>query len=469
MNNFGPHWKRDRRRIGADQPVDDRSDPLSWLSDILWPHGRARLVLERRRHRGEARAVSEAAGGDGDHQVGFRWWASPHPRTAEILIPATSAAGARAAVRRYHDGFSLRRRARSWLAELVMRAPGWTRAALDRRLVTSVGAVDDGILTDLWSMVESRAGACALHPAITLSRSKSNRKPIIQLIDQDGRTTGWAKIGWNPWTADLVDNEARWLRSTPNPPLVMPALLEDRTLRGHRVIVTDGFTPSRLPRRKGDLLPSPGLFLAVADLGLRQRLPLSDTPWWHSVEQVLPAAMSNEAAAVDQVLQLVGSTSIEIGAWHGDLTPWNIMAQTVRTGPPWFGPRGTKTRYQVIDWEFAADGVPLGFDLCHFHTQVAMEMKGMSASAALDHSARLSPQGLARLGVDPHNQITIYRLYLVELIRRTLALRTAGLPVDEVLQGQAAVARIGASALTRVNTIVEEFDVHPSSNPNNPA
>jgi hypothetical protein len=97
---------------------------------------------------------------------------------------------------------------------------------------------------------------------------------------------------------------------------------------------------------------------------------------------------------------------------------------------------------QVIDWEFAAEGVPLGFDLCHFHTQVGVEMKGLSARVALDRSARLSPQGLALLGVDPHNQINVYRLYLVELIRRTLALRAAGMSVDRVEQGEAATDRI---------------------------
>ena len=71
-------------------------------------------------------------------------------------------------------------------------------------------------------------------------------------------------------------------------------------------------------------------------------------------------------------------------------------------------------------------------------------MKGLSTPAALDRSARLSPQDLARLGVDPHNQINLQRLYLVELIRRTLALRAAGMSVDSVEQGEAATDRIMA-------------------------
>jgi hypothetical protein len=96
----------------------------------------------------------------------------------------------------------------------------------------------------------------------------------------------------------------------------------------------------------------------------------------------------------------------------------------------------------VIDWEFAADEVPLGFDLCHHHTQVASEMLQLPPDRALDHSARLSPAGLAMLGLDPHTRITTWYLYLVELVRRTLALRAAGMPTTDVHQGRAALRRL---------------------------
>jgi hypothetical protein len=356
-------------------------------------------------------------------------------------MPASSPAAARTAVRRYHNGFTLRRRARSWAAELVMAVPGLAGRLLSRRVVSVDGPATDGLLCHLAELlVADRPNLTELHVAVTLGRPKSNRKPVLQLIDQNGVCLGWAKIGWNDWTNRLVANEARWLRAGPRPPLVTPGLIGELTLDGRQVVIAGAAVAGRLPRRNRAL--DPRLVDAVADLGTRDRVRLTETPWWASVQKVRAVATLSEDRAIDQVAGAAGSLLFDIGAWHGDLTPWNIMT----AAPLGRGPAGRL--HHVIDWEFAADGVPVGFDLCHYHTQVATELKGMSPDGALDYSARLSPQGLAALGVDPHNQIAVYRLYLVELIRRTLALRSAGIPVNDVRQGAAAVRRIRADLLT---------------------
>ncbi len=412
--------------------MEHSGSSLSWLSAILWPQGDARLLIDRRRNRSGGNQAYVIAGGDDDYSVGFRWWASPSPQSAEILVPATSMAAARAAVRRYHDGYTLRRRARSWAAELLMRWPAAADRVLDANLVAATGRVEDGLLTELAASLAETEPISELHVAVTLSRPKSNRKPVLQLIDENGVCVGWAKVGWNHWTKDLVANEADWLRRRPAGALVMPRVLAQRNLRGHLVVVTSAVTAGRRPRRVATQ-PAPELLAAIADLGRRGRMVLADTPWWRSVLSVLHLADDNERRAIEEVARSVGSASIEVGAWHGDLTPWNIMSSGPGAGPT------------VIDWEFAADGVPLGFDLCHFHTQVGTEMKKLTARQALNRSARLSPQGLAQLGVDPHNQINVYRLYLVELIRRTLALRAAGMATDQVEQGRAAAERLGAA------------------------
>lgn len=430
----------DREKTVAGGDGGHGEDPLGWLSSILWPNGGAHLLVDRRRKRPGAEHASVVAAGDEDLRVGFQWWASPSAANAELLIPATSIEAARAAVRRYHDGFTLGRRARSWAAELLMRSPQLAANVLDERLVAATGRVTDGVLTDVAAALAGSGPLDELHVAITLARPKSNRKPVLQLIDQNGMCIGWAKVGWNHWTRTLVDNEAAWLERRPRSPIITPRVLERLHTHEHLVVVSSGVTGSRRPRRANDQPPPPEVVLAIADLGTRTRLPLGETPWWRSVQNLLAHATEREIGAVERVAEGIGSSTIEIGAWHGDLTPWNLMSapssrRSLRAG-------ATSGSVQVIDWEFAADGVPLGFDLCHFHTQVGVEMKGLSTSAALDRSARLSPQGLARLGVDPHNQITVYRLYLVELIRRTLALRAAGLPVDGIEQGEAAIERI---------------------------
>ncbi len=423
-------------------------DPLQWLSTILWPDRRARLLVDRRRNRAGVDNAHVVAAGDGGPHVGFRWWATPSAGDAELLIPATSIEAARTAVRRYHDGFTLDKRVRSWSAELLTRSPRLAAKALDGRLVAATGPVDGGLLTDLAAALAGRGPVDELHMAITLARPKSNRKPVVQIIDQNGRCLGWAKIGWNPWTRNLVANEADWLDRRPRRPVITPHVLDRLDVRGQVVVVTTGLVGSRRPRRTSDRPPSPDVLLAIADLGIRTRTSLVDTPWWQSVREVLGHATERETRAIDRVVDAVGPATVEIGAWHGDLAPWNLMSAPASGWPV---PRrcnatGGTADVQVIDWEFATDGVPLGFDLCHFHTQVGVEMKDLSTPAALDRSARLSPQGLARLGVDPHNQINVYRLYLVELIRRTIALRAAGVSVHDVEQGEAATDRILAGS-----------------------
>ncbi len=414
-------------------------DSLDWLGSILFPGGDARLLVDRRR-RQVAEHPSVIATGDGGLRVGFRWWASPSAVAPELLIPATSMDAARTAVRRYHDGFTAGRRARSWSAELLMRSPRLAAQVLDGGLVAATGSVGDGVLTDLAEAMARSGPLDELHVAVTLARPKSNRKPVLQLIDQNGMCIGWAKIGWNPWTRALVENEARWLERRPQAPIVTPRVVKRLETRRLLVVVTSGVVGSRRLRLNIDRPPPPDLVLAVAELGDRFRSAVVDTPWWRSVEDVIPHGTEREVRAIERVVDAVGSSTFDIGAWHGDLTPWNIMASPARRRP--MRTRGRLGDVQVIDWEFAADGVPLGFDLCHFHTQVGVEMKGLSTRAALDRSARLSPQGLARLGVDPHNQINVYRLYLVELIRRTLTLRAAGLSLEGVEQGAAATDRI---------------------------
>ena len=428
--------------IGERQRAEQSSQPLKWLSSILWPEGQARLVP------GQGTGAVVGAG-NGEIHVGLQWWASPGSDEARILIPATSREGARTAVRRYHDGFTIGRRVRSWAAETAMRSPTLAWTLLGANVVTVEGRPTEGVLSALAeTLAAGNPHLTELHVAVSLAAPKSNRKPVLQLIDQDGVCLGWAKIGWNDWTTGLLDNEARWLQTHPELPLITPNLIEDLTIGGQKVVVTSGAVAGRWPKRWRPR-PDPALVMAVANLGSRTTAPLADLPWWSSVEEVLPVATASESAAIERVVADTKGLVFETGCWHGDLTPWNIMTAPVpKAGISRFLPRFNDVVYQVIDWEFAADGVPLGLDLCHYHTQVASEMKHVSAAQALDHSARLSPQGLAELGIDPHNQIAVYRLYLVELIRRTLALRAAGMPLGEVKQGTAAVRRIRADLLS---------------------
>ncbi len=398
------------------------ADPLAWVSQILWPDGSSRLVPEVDSGGGSP-SEHPGAGGPG----GASWWASPSAREPRLLIPADSMAAAKLAVRRYHDGFDLRRWARSVAAEVSMWSPTIAAQLLGGQTIV-VDGPDDATQRGVLGGIHEVLGRDDLRFAISLATPKTNRKPVIQILDADGLVLGWAKVAWNPWTEGLVANEARWLDQAARPPLVTPLILADTVLAGRRVVISSAVAPGRRPVLRRSRQPDRAVLQAIAARGTMGHGPVTESAWWGSVESVLGMADADEREAIERVVANTGDLQVRVGAWHGDFTPWNVM--TVRG------------LAQVIDWEFAADGVPFGFDLCHFHTQVAAEMLGLPPERALDHSARLSPQGLAGLGVDPHTQIATWQLYLVELIRRTLALRAAGLDTGGVRQGYAAVHRL---------------------------
>lgn len=387
----------------------DSRDPLHWLSRILWPDESTTICV--------------------DGPTDPRWWASPNTANPKILVPVQSGAAARTAVRRYHDGFDLKLRARSAVAEVLAPLSPLVAAPLRRKQVAAhhQRSPEPGVLEGIADLM----GIDDLHVAVSLSTPKSNQKPVLQLLDGSGRCHGWAKVAWNDRTEALVANEARWVSGTAIAPLSKPNLLHDVALAGRRVVISSSVTPSRIPRRRSGKPPSAELFKAVSALGTTETVRLKESAWWLSVESVLEHATSRERLAVQAAVDSCYGNEIRVGAWHGDLTPWNMMSAS--------------GRIHVIDWEFAADGVPVGFDLCHFHTQVGSEMRNLDAAGALDHSARLSSHGLATLGIEPENRTAVWRMYLVELIRRMVALRASGYPPEQITHGPAALNRLERS------------------------
>lgn len=387
----------------------DSREPLQWLSQILWPDESTSICV--------------------DGPASPRWWASPNTKSPKILVPAESAAAARTAVRRYHDGFDLKLRLRSGVAEILAPFSQILAVPLRRKQVAALHRATPapGVLEAISELM----GIEDLHVAVSLSTPKSNQKPVLQLLDGSGRCHGWAKVAWNDRTEALVANEARWVKETAVAPLSKPSLLHDVELAGRRVVISSSVTPSRIPRRRSNKPPSAELFKAVSALGTAETVRIKESAWWLSVEDVLEHATSRERLAVQAALDSCYSLEVRVGAWHGDLTPWNLMT--------------TGGRVHVIDWEFAADGAPVGFDLCHFHTQVGSEMRGYDAAAALDYSARLSPHGLADLGIEAENRTAIWRMYLVELIRRMISLRAGNYPTDQITHGPAALRRLERS------------------------
>lgn len=383
-------------------------EPLAWLASVLWPDGSAEL-------------------GPGAPDELPQWWAAPTAADAHILIPA-SLRHAPSAVRRYHDGRTGAERLRTVAVELAARIGPIVPRVLGRHPVVlrthdSGPSVLDGLV--------DRFGSDAAAVAISLSVPKTNRKPVLQLIDQHGATFGFAKVATNAHTTTLLQNEARWLAKAGSSGLRVPEVLDELTIAGRHVLVTTAIAGGRLPRHRRKRCPV-DLARSVAELDAEAPSAAAALGWTERLRQVISHATPSERDVVDMVLARHSEALLRPAAWHGDLTPWNVMRDA--TGPA------------LIDWEFAADGVPMGFDICHFHLQVATELEDLAPDQALGAAWSRSGPDLERLGVEATVVRPTLDLYALELARRTLALRSAGVDTSNVHQGDAAIRMLAEAA-----------------------
>lgn len=239
------------------------------------------------------------------------------------------------------------------------------------------------------------------------SPPRANRKPVLQLMDGPGRTIGYAKVGVNPLTDGLIRAEAAALGRLAEAGLrevTVPALLHQGTWRGHEVLAQTALTgtgpvsPDQLARAMVEVSRTGGCSTvemssnAYLD-GLRGRLGSAGTPRADRLATLLGSVLVAAAGA--------GPSSLLLGAWHGDWTPWNMT--------------GGAGGVQVWDWERYQAGVPAGFDALHHHCQHAIQRvrtePRRAAGSVVDRAAAL----LAPFGLAPGPARQVALLYLVEI------------------------------------------------------
>lgn len=209
----------------------------------------------------------------------------------------------------------------------------WWHAALGPKVTLEVEGSIEGYLSEVLG-AELRT-VMHVRPA-----KRANRKPILEAHDKSGKIA-YVKIGDTPRTRELVAHEAATLAKLNDLPLktvVTPTVLHHGTWHDHEVLV---LSPLAVKRAK--------------------------------VGQDLLTAAVKEIAGTGP------------GAWHGDLSPWNIA------------PTGDG-RLLVWDWERYALGMPLGYDALHhlFQRCVRRMDPATAARACLAQAPRaLEPFGLS--------------------------------------------------------------------------
>jgi hypothetical protein len=253
---------------------------------------------------------------------------------------------------------------------------------------------------------------------------------VLQLLTGAGETIGFAKIGFNPLTRQLVQAEHAALTrlagaaaAVAGAGLLTPRVLGLTSWNDMHILICSALPvwQRRRPPRAGQLAEA---MRAVAALGGIRQAPLARSDYLRRLSQRLAAAApsTDQAALAGLIGRLAGPPGdrvLAFGASHGDWTRWNMAS--------------TAGGLLVWDWERFTDDAPVGFDALHYWLQSAVVDPRRDPAAAAADCVRRAPALLAELDVAPDEARLTALAYLTDLSVRYLADRQ-----------QEAGARLGA-------------------------
>ena len=298
----------------------------------------------------------------------------PSANRPRLLLPSTR----RAAVASLRNHSALRspsvHTARTALAAAL--GLGLPQAVFRDRLVFGSGG--ERVSPPLVEHLRSVLGVPALDVAVAVGPPAPNRKPALQLLTPSGDAVGFAKVGWNGFTRDLVANEASTMASLPLDGLrtvSTPRVLHHGSWRGLELFVTSAL-PLGARRFHGSAPP----IRAAAELAAAHGTSVggfATSSYWTELraERASGDRVAEDLGpALDGIERRFGTMELTYGAWHGDWAPWNLA---VEGGRLW-----------VIDWEHARRGVPVGLDAVHFRFQVEFLRRKRTLPESAERTAR---------------------------------------------------------------------------------
>jgi hypothetical protein len=335
----------------------------------------------------------------------------PSVRRPRLVVPGSARRAAANAVLRHGVATTVRermqRRALSW----ALRSGAGPWLFRGGRQVLPAGDCD---LTHHLSEVLGRPVLASM----ALTPPRANRKPVLHLLDTDGRTVAFAKIGINELTAELVRREAETLELLAGTRLSafrVPEVLHCSAWRSLQLLLLspfrtwEGTAPTRAALRAAmRQLAGSGAHAEPGGAGgypavLQERARAMQKP-----------ARSDDLATLTSLGDLAADLSgtaeagqLRLGSWHGDWTPWNC--------------RQLGAELVVWDWERASHGVPMGFDALHHQLQQSLVGPAASTRAAADTCISSAPAVLAPWGIGPAEARLTAALYLLEIGLRYLS------------------------------------------------
>jgi hypothetical protein len=380
---------------GGSSPRAD-TDYLTEVSALLWPAPATATLAKA--HSAASRAADEVL------------LVLPDSRRPKLIVPIGRQAGA-AAIRRYGQPGSVRTRVAT--RTLASAVAGGLGPMLGDRLAISRPEETPTIESVLATMV-GQPVELSLH----LGAARANRKPVLQLLSHAGDTIGFAKIGINALTRELVASEQAALVTLSEARLTsmrLPTVLAGGSWQNLDILV---LSPLPVWERRRPLTPDV-LSAALAELARSagtSTAPLAGSGYWHHLAARLEQAGDGPdheklAALIPRLGGLAGTSKMTFGCWHGDLTPWNLAR--------------TRAGLLVWDWERFTPGVPVGFDALHYWLNERVVRPSQDPLAAATQCVVEAPRLLDPFGVSPEQARLTALAYLADLSIRYLADRQA--------------------------------------------
>jgi hypothetical protein len=366
----------------------DRAAYLAQMSELLWPGPRL---------------------GSGAVTAEFR--ILPGSTRPRLIVPPGRRAAA-AAVRRYGEPGSRKTLLATRGLALLLRA-GLGGAVLRDRLRIRLPAGTPTIETYLRHEL-----GVDVRVSMHLGAPRANRKPVLQLVTPEGVTVGFAKIGVNALTRELVGAEHAALAQLGEgrpAGLSVPGVLHFGRWADLDVLVQSPLPvwERRTPLAAARLATA---MTEVTGVGGRSRQGLGASGYWRQLGARVgaaddTAARSDLAAALRRVEAAVAGDVLSFGGSHGDWTPWNMAS--ARSG------------LYVWDWERFRTGVPVGFDATHYWLQEQVVGRRADPRAAAAECVDRAAALLGPLGVAAGEARLTALLYLADLAARYLTDRQA--------------------------------------------
>jgi hypothetical protein len=241
---------------------------------------------------------------------------------------------------------------------------------------------------------------------ISVGAVRANRKPVLHVLAPDGRSLGFAKLGFSPLARRLVRAEAANLRLLAGHGfrhLELPRVIHDGPWNGHELLVMTAL-PAPLRRRHAQAeLPVPAM-AELAECQGTTTMSLAESPWLDGVMAASAGRRDSSAGRFQSLLEQLrrrhGDEPVRFGSWHGDWGPWNMA---------WAG-----DRVRLWDWERFAGGVPFGLDAIYYAvplTEARPDLAQLRESAV---------RALAPFSLDRHESGLLLPLYVIALCARFL-------------------------------------------------